>query len=318
MSPPKPFAITWRGLSSHGYSVMPLRPRSQVAFLQDWTALAVTRLSADACERYARSPLPYNVGVALGYRGLVICDRDTEDERVRDALRPVFTSIYARGGVPLGKFGSKGLTSFFRWIDAAPFRNRSFASPELGTFLELSGAGRSTTLPPSIHPKTGKPYSWHRARTLLDTCVDELPTWTAADVLTIETAIAPFLPPPKPPAVSRPRVSVSDLDEHERERQERYALAIIDGELPTLAAMPENSGRNLAAFRLACRVGKWVHHGIVEQHRIAEPIMQACEANGLVRDTGRSAVRKTINSGLSKAANDALPDLREQQGGRGQ
>lgn len=318
MSPPKPFTAPWPGLLSHGYSVMPLRPRSQVAFLPDWPALAINPLTADACERYARSPIPYNVGIALGYRGLVICDRDTDDERVRDALRPVFASIYARGGVPVAKFGSKGLTSFFRWIDAGQFRNRLFASSELGTFLELSGAGRSTTLPPSIHPKTGKPYTWHTARTLLDTYVDELPTWTAADVLAIETAIAPFLPPPKPPALIRPRVSVSDLGERERQRQVRYALAIIDGELPALAAMPENSGRNHKAFQLACHVGKWVQNGILDQHRVVEPIMQACEANGLVRDTGRAAVLKTINSGLSKAANDALPDLREQQGGRGQ
>jgi hypothetical protein len=295
---------------------MPLRPGSKIAFILGWQGLAINPLSADACERYAGSPLPYNVGIALGYRGLVICDRDTDDERVRDALRPVFASIYARGGVPVAKFGSKGLTSFFRWIDAEPFRNRSFESSELGTFLELSGAGRSTTLPWSVHPDTGKTYNWKTTRTLLDTCVDELPTWTAADVRAIEAAIAPFLPPPKPPALIRPRVSVSELGERERERQARYALAIIDGELPALAAMPENSGRNLAAFRLACRVGKWVHHGILDQHRVVEPIMHACEANGLVRDTGRNAVLKTISSGLARAANDTLPDLRAQLGGR--
>ena len=295
---------------------MPLRPRSQIAFLPEWPALAITPLSDAERERFASSPIRYNVGVALGYRGLVICDRDTDDERVRDALRPVFASIYARGGVPVAKFGSKGLTSFFRWIDAAPFRNRSVTSSELGTFLELSGAGRSTALPPSIHPKTGKPYTWHTARTLLDTCVDELPTWTAADVLAIEAAIAPFLPPPKPPALIRPTISAADIDERLRRRFAGYCLKIIDRECPELAAMPAESGRNRRTYNLASTVGKYVHHGIVEQRHVVEPIMQACEANGLVRDTSRAAVLKTINSGLSKAANDALPDLREQQGGR--
>ena len=311
---PKPFSEAGPPLLCNGHSPLPLRPGSQVAFLKDWTRLANEPLTAAECERFARSPIPYNVGVALGYRGLVICDRDTDDPGVIEALRPVFLAIYGRGGVPVAKFGSKGLTTFFRWIDAEPFRNRSYVSALLGTFLELSGAGRSTTIPPSIHPKTEKPYSYRTARTLLDTRVDELPTLNAGDVAAIEAALAPFLPPAKPPCMIRPTITASDLDDTERHRHARYALAILEGEAAALAAMGENTGRNRAAFNLACRVGRYVHHGIIEHQHVVDPIVTACTANGLVRE-GRGALLKTINSGLLKAANDALPDLRSHQAG---
>jgi hypothetical protein len=312
----KPFAATWHRLRANGYSPMPLRPASQAAFLKDWPTLCRDPLSEAECERFAGSPSRYNVGLALGYRGPVICDRDTDDERIIAALRPVFLEIYARGGVPVAKFGSKGLTSFFRWAGETSFRNLSRSAAELGTIIELSGSGRSTVLPPSIHPKTGKPYTWRTRRTLLDTHVDELPVLTAADVRAIEEAIAPFLPPPKAPTIFRPKVLPFELEARERKQHERYALKIIEREVPVLAAMQPESGRNAKALRIASRVGKWMHAGIIEQRHVVEPIMRACETNGLVRDTSRLAVLKTINSGLSLAAGDTLPDLRAQLGGR--
>ena len=312
----KPFAATWRQLLANGYSPVPMR--GQACREYNWTQFCQKATSPAECERFACSPIRYgaNVGLALGYRGLVICDRDTDDERIIAALRPVFREIYARAGVPVAKFGSKGLTSFFRWADENPFRNLSRSAHELGMIIELSGPGKSTTIPPSIHPKTGNAYTWRTKRTVLDTHVDELPELTAADVRAIEEAIAPFLPPPKAPAIFRPNVRASELEDRERQRQARYALKIIEREVPVLAAMPQESGRNWKVLRLASRVGKWMHAGIIEQRHVVEPLMHACEANGLVRDTSRHAVLATINSGLALAANDTLPDLRAQLGGR--
>ena len=102
---------------------LPLRPATQAPFLRDWTRLCREPLAAREIQRYALSPVAYNVGLALGYRGLIAVDRDTDDAAVIDALRSVFTAIYLRGGIPVAKFGSKGRTSFCRWNGPAPFRN---------------------------------------------------------------------------------------------------------------------------------------------------------------------------------------------------
>lgn len=314
MASAKPFA-TAPALARNGYSPLPLHPKSQRAFLPQWPQYADEPLSGEDIERFTRSAVPFNIGLALGYRGLVAIDRDTDDADVIAALRPVFRCIYGRGGVPGAKFGTKGLTAFFRWQPDAPWRNRSIVSADGVVLIELSGAGRCATLPPSIHPKSLRPYTWRTRRTLLDTRVDELPTLTAADVAAIEVALAPFAPPPPPrPIAARPPVAATDLNDRERERHQRYALTIIEREAAALAAMPAETGRNAKAFKLACRTGRFLHHGILPAERIVAPIMEACTANGLVKDIGRAGVLATINSGLRRAANDTLTDLRSTAG----
>jgi hypothetical protein len=93
------------------------------------------------------------------------------------------------------------------------------------------------------------------------------------------------------------------------ERQHRYVTSILHRELRALAAMQPGSGRNDAVFRLACRVGRWAHAGIITREQLTAAVLDACEANGLVNDDGRKAVLDTIASGLAKSAADALPEL---------
>jgi hypothetical protein len=100
----------------------------------------------------------------------------------------------------------------------------------------------------------------------------------------------------------------------EPERQLRYVAAILDRELRKLAGMQPGSGRNDAAFRLVCRVGRWVHHGIIPQDQLIAAVLDACGRNGLVHDDGRKAVLDTIASGLTRAAHDALPTLEARHG----
>jgi hypothetical protein len=92
-------------------------------------------------------------------------------------------------------------------------------------------------------------------------------------------------------------------------RQLRYVSSILGRELRKLAGMRPSSGRNDAAFRLVCRVGRWVHHGIIAQEQLVADMLDACECNGLVHDDGRNAVLNTIASGLARAAHDTLPAL---------
>ena len=100
----------------------------------------------------------------------------------------------------------------------------------------------------------------------------------------------------------------------ELERQHRYVASILDRELPALAGMRPGSGRNDAAFRLVCRVGRWAHAGIITRDQLTAVMLDACERNGLVHDDGRKAVLDTIASGFAKSAADALPELGARHG----
>ena len=73
--------------------------------------------------------------------------------------------------------------------------------------------------------------------------------------------------------------------------------------------MAINSGRNWQVFRLVCRVGRWVHAGILSADRLTSEILDACLANGLVSEDGAGAVLATIESALRKSTSDTLPNL---------
>jgi hypothetical protein len=96
---------------------------------------------------------------------------------------------------------------------------------------------------------------------------------------------------------------------HEHERQLRYVQSVLSRELQALAAVLPGSGRNHAAFRLVCRVGRWAHHGIISPDQLTADVLDACQRNGLVSDDGCKTVLATIASGLARSAGDALPEL---------
>lgn len=100
----------------------------------------------------------------------------------------------------------------------------------------------------------------------------------------------------------------------ENEQQLRYVQVVLSHELPALASMKPSSGRNDAAFRLVCRIGRWVHHGIISRDQLIGDVLSACERNGLVHDDGRKAVLDTIASGLARSEHDALPELEARHG----
>lgn len=95
----------------------------------------------------------------------------------------------------------------------------------------------------------------------------------------------------------------------EHERQWRYSQSVLLRELRSLAAMQPGTGRNDRAYRLVCRVGRWVHHGIISRDHLVADMLDACERNGLVAEDGRRAVLCTIESGLARSAHDTLPEL---------
>ena len=109
--------------------------------------------------------------------------------------------------------------------------------------------------------------------------------------------------------IAHPSPRRCDSSQSEHRRHYGYVATILSRELHAIAAMLPNSGRNQTVFWLVCRVGRWVHHGIITRDLLTKDVLDACEHNGLVQDNGRESVLATIASGLAKSASDPLPDL---------
>ena len=179
---------------------------------------------------------------------------------------------------------------------------------------DILARGSQTVLPPTLHP-AGVMYRWTSTATLLHTPIGALPVIVPDIADKLAAALAPWRTTPQTlPAAARARLQPCVLSENDRERQHRYAISILARELPALASMASNTGRNQAAFRLVCRVGRWAHHGIIARDPLVADVLDACERNGLVREDGRKAVLDTIASGLARSAHDALPELEARHG----
>ena len=124
----------------------------------------------------------------------------------------------------------------------------------------------------------------------------------------LHEALKAWLPPPmeyKRPKLNGAAAPVSP------ERMRRYAEAALDGERRRLAGMPPKSGRNEALFHAGCRLGKYVHHGVLSHAEMEAALLDACNANGLIGEDGLKACKESLASGLRKAEGDELPTLED-------
>lgn len=297
----KPFRETALPLLAAGYSPVPIVPGTKRPALAGWQRLCDAPLSPEEIERHARSPLGYGVGVALGCNGLIAIDVDTDDAAIMAAIREVLPTR------TVAKIGRRG------WTDLYLDPTGTIRTRHLAGHVDVLARGTQTVIPPTPHP-TGGAYRWLGALTLLNTPLSGLPTIAPDIAERLATTLSPWFETAQRPAPVRPPIRPCDLSEEERARQRRYLENIMACELPRLAAMVPNTGRNDAAYRLVCRIGRWAHHDIVPRDRLIADVLDACERNGLVLEDGRNAVLATIASALNKSAGDTLPDLGARRG----
>ena len=210
-----------------------------------------------------------------------------------------------------GKFGAKGKTLFYRSEKA--IASRKF-NGEKSVLLEVMPAGRQTVIPPTIHPDTGRPYQWLEPNfTLLTHRVEQLPALSPEIVEDLEQALQPWLRHPEKPKEwdFKPRKDTRPPGDLETRRYRAWLDVKLAAQCAELARMGRNTGRNDQAFRLVCAVARFAHHCIVPKDMIVNAIMDACEANGLMKEDGRRSVEATIQSGFHAARNDPLPDLED-------
>ena len=114
------------------------------------------------------------IGLACGFGGLIAIDID--DESLVEPLRRVLPPFL------VAKKGRKGLTAFYRGEhrrdDEQWWKKKNYRTIAQRGLLDFLAIGAQTVAPPSRHPDTGQPYEWITTRTLLDTPISELPTFT--------------------------------------------------------------------------------------------------------------------------------------------
>ena len=233
------FARYHETLIANGFSPLPVTPRTKAVKLRGWQRACLQPLSPAERAELASGGVPYGVGIACGYGGLVALDRDTENPDVLAALVPI---------VPLGlvrKIGRRGCTSFFRTANPSVC-SRRLNRQDGEMLIEVLGVGAQTVLPPTIHPDTGEPYRWCGPATLLNTRLCELPEITAADIERIVERLAPWLRPKAHRVTHTPLASPL--------RHDRYAAAVVHRLCAELAETPEggrNAKLNWASYRLS-------------------------------------------------------------------
>jgi hypothetical protein len=105
-----------------------------------------------------------NIGALMG-GAIVGLDYDHDDAAL------IISEVFPDS--PVNKVGERGWTSFYRVEAAIPCED--FYNEECELVLQILGTGKQTILPPSIHPKTKRPYRWTNGHSLYDTPVEQLP-----------------------------------------------------------------------------------------------------------------------------------------------
>jgi hypothetical protein len=75
------------------------------------------------------------------------------------------------------KRGKKGTTFFVRYVANEGLKSTTIQDAEKRGAADILLAGKMTVLPPSVHPETGKPYTWS-GRALLEAHLSDLPVLT--------------------------------------------------------------------------------------------------------------------------------------------
>jgi hypothetical protein len=272
--------------------------------MKAWNDLRDAPLSDEDIIRYAERYHWLGIGVVGGFGGLCPIDVDTDDKEV---LHAIGTAV-PRPNV--AKMGSKGFTGFWRMRE--PIRGSKIVTPgkDGRPLVEILTTG-NTVLPPTMHPKIGKPYRWLTQRTLFNTRPQDLVEIGPEHIEALRAVLEPWAPkkvvPPTQPQHRGP------IDDHRMLAFAEARLANAAGDLTAQLA-----GRTHAAYIAGAKVGKFVHHGILSLAEVGAALMLACKMNGLQAKRGEAHAWLQIRNGIDKAKSDSLPNLDElaQKSGR--
>lgn len=301
-----------RSYVERGYSPLPVSPGWKHPSFGGHGMKGWSKYAHGAPEEWRRvlwSKRELGICLCMGFNGLIGVDVD--DMRAFQAAKEVFGELRA----PV-KIGRKGATAFFYdptgKISTKVVRAKPEEEGKQGDVLiEFLSFGRSSTIPPTVHPQAQRPYRWHNG-SLEDLTPTQLPIITAEHISQTMEVLKPYLPKLTEMSVITASVkpNIIDIDVHQRRRYEGYAHAALRRTIESLANHTKG-GRNAALFNAACSLAWTLSAGIVPRETLKTKLIEACMENGLIQANGLRDALSTIERGFAKAANDGLPVLKE-------
>jgi hypothetical protein len=290
----------------NGYSPLPIKGGTKQPALLAWSDRCVKPMS-DAELRLSNRP-GVGLGVACGYNNLIILDIDTDDPKIQKMIARVLPKT------PVMRKGRKGFGLFFRF-EGGEAPSFSLSAKDGERLIDVLGFGRQSIVPPTIHPETGKPYTWEGEGSIFNKSVFELPILTQGHLDALKEVLRPNLR-------ERPSWSAEDLAKYRAvasghkftdEDRRRYCGFVSAGMTARAKEIDQtpSGNRNSALYAAVCYFGKFLHHGFISEQQFIEPLVSACRRNGLVKEDGLNAVMATVRSGLLISRNDPIIELVE-------
>lgn len=207
-----------RYTDKYGFALVPIEPGRKFPTVNDWGDAAM--VDAEAATKFYTDHADWNMGLALGPSRMCSLDIDC-DESFAVVLEEFGIPLDALAEFPTIQGRSKGRRIMFRVPDGVdlPYAKLNWpteADPtKRYTVFELraatDGKQRQDVLPPSIHPDTGKPYSWIVQPPAPSKPWPEPPGWLLAiwgawgDFKPQLASACPWVDDPVPPPAQKPK-----------------------------------------------------------------------------------------------------------------
>ena len=306
---PSPFRDLAEAYIQAGFSPIPIKAGTKKPGCRGWDGGGWARYcknhaTGDFLAKWFRDPCA-GIGLCCGYNGLI--GLDVDDERAYDAVRAVFKGR----GAPV-KAGRHGMTALF-FDRSGEIKGRKFQRRDgKGNVFEILSRGQQTVIPPTIHPESGREYLWLRRKYRGNIILCDLPVITSGDIEDLLDRVDSLI---KKQNVITKRFceKVDPSEKFDAETIRRYK-SVAGYELSTRCLelnRKSKPGRDDFLFRSSCLLGRWVHHGMLEESTMILALLGACDSNGLLRDNGRRSCLGSIGRGIAYSVNDALPTLME-------
>jgi hypothetical protein len=252
--------------ASRGWQVIPLKPRAKnptVSFSEATANPAKLR-------RWFGQDFPYNIGILTGIvSGVFVLDIDGSNGAFSLAVLE-----RKHGSLPrtLISWTSSGCHFWFKCN--GPIKT---SVGQIAPGIDIRGDGGLVVAPPSIH-ETGAIYRWS------DGPIAPAPAWLIELIR-------------KKPISQRALDNVRPITRgvSPNGKSSAYGNAALEREIKALAATAPGT-RNHAINHCAFRLFQLVAGGELEHDQVRDRLINACHANGLIKDDGLRSVRLTIQS----------------------
>ena len=300
-----------KSLLAAGYSPTPVNGKAAV--MPEWQKQQPTTEDVDKWPQLY--PGAFNTGILT--RTTPTIDIDVYDHAVVDELRELLWSVVGDGGQAMVRIGQAPKCAIPFQTDQ-PFPKIStpiFKSPDRRKHhVEALGDGQQVVVF-GKHPDTGGNYTWQLGEPG-EVPRDALPYLSAALAAEYIAKCSDcmrahgWVVEDKKNGKARASAAApsEEFDNLYGEREQKYARAALSGCASELAGTVEGA-RNEKLNKVAYHMGTMIARGWIKEAAVTDALLDACDRNKYLREHGRGAAVKTIQSGINAGCKQPHPDL---------